>query len=173
MDSIQGPHNDHVAMYIGNDMFIEACPYFYNTEKKSWIGVVTTHIGTFHLWATNITFGILTNVTDEQRDNIVRWAVQQVGQPYQEVLFPINSDPSDKNDPSASQWYCSELIWAAYHHQGIEIGSPWGAVIVRYLLEDGHIIVTPYHPSGWWYPGIYVQWYGTCALDYILDIMTL
>jgi len=167
-----GPHNDHVAMYIGNDMFIEACPYFFDEEKGYWVGVVTTHMATFNLWAENITFGILSNVTDEQRNDAVSWAMNQWGQPYQESIFPNNANPNDEEDEKANHWYCSELIWAAYLNQGFDLNT-YLVVSPNSLLEDENIVLRENKSTGLWYPGMYVQWYGTCFFDYILDVILL
>jgi uncharacterized protein YycO len=161
-----GPHNDHVAMYIGNDMFIEACPYFYDGEKQAWIGVVTTHIGTFHLWAENITYGVLSNVTKEQREGAVSWALSQIGQPYQENIFPLNDDPTDTDDPASDQWFCSELVWAAYLHQGVELDEPSFTVTPSSILVNEHITLKEDEITGLWYPGMYIQWYVNCFFDY-------
>jgi uncharacterized protein YycO len=164
-----GPYNDHVALYIGNDMFIEACPYYYDTEEQAWIGVVTTHIGTFNLWATNISYGVLTNVTDEQREGAVAWAKNQLGQPYQETIFPRNMDPFDEDDPTSDHWFCSELIWAAYKHQGVHLEDSWMTVTPNSLLRDERIDIHMNEPLGFWYPGLYLQWYATCFFDYLLN----
>lgn len=164
-----GPSNDHVALYIGNDMFIEACPYHYNVEKQAWIGVVTTHIGTFNLWATNISYGVLTNVTDGQREGAVAWAKAQIGQPYQETIFPRNNDPFDEDDPTSDHWFCSELIWAAYYNQGVQLEDSWMTVTPNSLIRDEHITIHLNEPLGLWYPGLYFQWYVTCFFDFLLD----
>jgi len=168
-----GPHNDHVAMYIGNDMFIEACPYFYDEQRGSWIGVVPTHIGTFNLWAENITFGVLSNVTKSQREAAVTWAMEQIGQPYQEKIFPKNADPTDNADQNSDHWFCSELIWASYLHQDIDLQSSLFTVTPGSLSRDDDILLLENRATGLWYPGMYVQWYGTCLFDYILDIIIL
>jgi len=162
-----GPSNDHVALYIGNDMFIEACPYNYNDEKQAWIGVVTTHIGTFNLWATNISYGILTNVTEAQREGAVAWAKTQLGQPYQERIYPRNMDPFDEDDPTSDHWFCSELVWAAYLHQGVSLADSSMVVTPNSLIRDERIIIHMNEPSGFWYPGLYLQWYLTCFIDYM------
>jgi hypothetical protein len=167
-----GAHNDHVAMYIGNDVFVEACPYFYDGKKASWTGVVTTHMATFNLWAENITFGLLSNVTDEQRDAAVSWALDQLGQPYQDGIFPNNADPNDEHDEKADQWYCAELIWAAYLNQGVDLNT-YFIVSPNSLLEDDDIMLRENKVAGLWYPGMYVQWYGTCFFDYIFDVIYL
>lgn len=40
-----------------------------------------------------------------------------------------NSNPDDPNDPLSDKWYCTELIWAAYKNQGIELDGNDGPVL--------------------------------------------
>ena len=77
-------------------------------------------------WATNITFGHVTNATSEERENAVAWAKQQLGSPYQLGTSNPNPNPNDPNDNFSDCWYCSELVWAAYYNQDIKIYVSWG-----------------------------------------------
>lgn len=52
------------------------------------------------------------NISKEQIDAAIDWAISQLGKPYSLALWKNNSINN-------SDWYCSELIWAAYYHQGI------------------------------------------------------
>ena len=40
-----------------------------------------------------------------------------------------NADPYDPFDPLSDKWYCTELIWAAYKSQGIELDTTDGPVL--------------------------------------------
>ncbi len=42
---------------------------------------------------------------------------------YTGIFHIKNSNPNDPNDPLSDSWYCTELIWAAYYNQGINIES--------------------------------------------------
>lgn len=52
------------------------------------------------------------NATDEEIDGAISFVVNQLGKPYEIALWK-NADESNPD------WYCSELVWAAYYHQGI------------------------------------------------------
>jgi len=93
--------DDHVAMYIGNNKFIEANPYFYAPFQQEWFGVVITPYWLFKLWATNITFGYV-KADQEIRDAAVSWAKTQIGKPYGE-----------------NGYTCAELIFEAYKKQNL------------------------------------------------------
>jgi len=159
-DGTKGFSNDHCAMYIGNNRFIEASPYrsiFFGPYKNDKLGVVITPRFIFNLWGTNFTFGYVKNATEEQREGAIKWAKTQVGKPYQ-WAFPNkdnyqswhacpNPDGS-AYDPNGTKyyecypnyWYCSELVWAAYLSQSrdLDIGSGW----FKDEKDDGN-----YH---WW-----------------------
>lgn len=70
---MSGFSNDHAAMYIGRNRFIESIPYVYRPLRKNWLGVVITPYWFFKAWATNITFGHVTNTTTQDRKNAVKW----------------------------------------------------------------------------------------------------
>lgn len=89
-------------MYIGNNKFIESCPYYARSEPYRYTGVVITPYEVVLLWATNITFGTI-NTSQHIRDKAITWAKQQLGTPY----------------GGLDGLYCGELIWHAYDEQGL------------------------------------------------------
>lgn len=101
--SAKGYSNDHVLMYIGNNRFIESCPYFYNPLKSDWIGVVITPLIVLKVWATNFTYGRVAT-TQEIKNDAIRWAKTQRGTPY-----------------GTNGYYCGELISNAYNNAGIKL----------------------------------------------------
>lgn len=56
----------------------------------------------------------VSSATEEQRDRAVSFCIGQLGKDYS-LHTPKHSSPS------SSSWYCSELVWAAYKNQGIEL----------------------------------------------------
>jgi len=52
------------------------------------------------------------DVTYEQIEGALEFMIAQLGKPYEIALWK-NADASNPD------WYCSELIWAAYYNQGI------------------------------------------------------
>ncbi len=146
-----GYSNDHVAMYIGDNMFIESSPYHWDEDKQSWIGIVTTHIGLLNLWGNNFTYGVLNNVTDEERSNAINWALEKLGEPY-------------------SNLYCGELVYESYKNQDIDLCPNKYFVTPNSLIHSKQIKIIEEKNNGFWYPMLYIKWYSICLFDYIEDI---
>ena len=146
-----GFSNDHVAMYIGDNMFVESCPYYWNEDEQNWIGVVTTHIGLLNLWGNNITYGIINNATIEQRINAVDWALNKTGNSY-------------------SSLSCGELISQSYKNQNIDLRPNKYFAIPDSFIKSNQIIIIENENNGFWYPMLYIKWYSICLFDYIEDI---
>jgi uncharacterized protein YycO len=151
---VPGEANDHVAMYIGNSIFIEAnyygiekyleeinIFYFQNIFSNEKDGVRKTPFIVFWLWGTNFKIGKV-NTTNEIKMDAVTFALEQIGKPYQWVwsggderpIWHVNPNITDPENPffekynyqddiTIDRWYCSELVWAAYLHQGINIDA--------------------------------------------------
>lgn len=146
-----GYGNDHVAMYIGDNMFVESCPYHWDEDEHNWIGVVTSHIGLFNLWGDNITYGIINNATTNQKHNAVNWALDKLGDPY-------------------SYLNCGELITESYKNQDIDL-CPNKYFITPYsLIQSEQITIIENKNNGFWYPTMYLKFYFICLFDYIEDI---
>jgi len=57
------------------------------------------------------------DITSEQVDNAVDFAITQLGQPFLEIIKQYkNYNPEDENDPHSDEWYCTEIVWAAYYN---------------------------------------------------------
>ena len=113
------PGWDHIAMYTGDGLFIEAGNY-------PGTRVVTyAPLAFYLLWAEEIAYGKVVTAEEGQRLGAVEFAVEQLYLPYQDAYecWWANPDPDDPDDPYSDAWYCSELVWAAYWHQGINIDA--------------------------------------------------
>lgn len=130
--AIPGYSNDHVAIYLGHNYrdgsyFINACG----------LGVSYVTYDYFHVFLENFTFYNVTNANDPQIEEAIEWAEAQLGAKYQ-CFFPqlFNpywwyigmfelgqkcADPDNKSVKTADRFYCCELVWASYYHQGIDI----------------------------------------------------
>jgi len=139
---------DHVAMYMGNDEFIGTMPNLVTHVAEINI---SNYSNFFVLHCVHPTFARVVNVTAVQRQNAVTWALSRIGDLYQ------TWDPRKCADPNASlitadQWYCSEIVWAAYYHQGIDIDQngwkrdfPWffpifSSVSPQDIYDDNDVI---------------------------------
>ena len=96
-----GFSNDHCMMYIGNNKFIESCPYYYDQQHHRYYGVVITPYELIFLFATNITFASV-NTTQKIRNNAVDWAKNKLGTAY-----------------GNEGYFCAGLIWNAYYAKNI------------------------------------------------------
>lgn len=57
------------------------------------------------------------HANDTQKINAINFARKQVGKSFQMEVINKNYNPKDiNNDPYANEWYCSELMWAAYYN---------------------------------------------------------
>jgi hypothetical protein len=118
-----GPHSipgwDHVAMYVGDNLFVESVPT---------LGVRVASLSDFYAWAKDITYGFV-DATPAERNNAVAFVEGQIGEDYQyfNPLHPLESMVKDP-DPESTEWYCAELVWAAYYSVQIDIDcNGWAA----------------------------------------------
>jgi PKD repeat protein len=119
----------HAGMYIGNDTILES------TEK----GV---HISNISIWSfpqdTCVGVFRLLNITNQTRDNIVHWALGKKQLPYDLwsiLLYTKQIDcQSLMGEPLCNRYYCSELVWAAYLRNEIDLDPIFGAVLPRTVV---------------------------------------
>jgi len=113
----------HVGMYIGNDQVVEAL-------KGS--GVKITPLTNWSYPTKKCVEALRVKTTDEIRGKAVEFALRQEDKPYNLTLL-------SKNATEESSWYCSELVWAAYYNQGINIENGpdhWAITPTEILLDD-------------------------------------
>jgi len=102
-----GMSNDHIAIYIGDDQFVHA-KHFSKVEIKEYEYFQNNYVF--------LQFGYVKNASLSQKENAANWAKNQVGKRYQNVK-KISAKGIN------NRWYDSELIWSAYHEQGIDIDA--------------------------------------------------
>ena len=130
-----GFSNEHVAMYMGNNKIIHAMPFG---------GVRIVPFNFLNTWATNIVFASVDNTTESQRENAVKWAKSRLFKPYQfNPHWPSNPNPFDEYDKYSDCWTCSELIWAAYWNNGVNMtffdiykNSHYAVLAYNLLVDD-------------------------------------
>ncbi len=96
---------DTIAIYIGDNNFVYA-DRFFGVRVKDYSYFITKYY--------NPVLGYVQTANSTQKENAAQWAQSKVGQRYQK--FPTISKKGSDN-----RWYTSELIWAAYYNQGIDI----------------------------------------------------
>ena len=129
---IPGYSNDHTAIYLGHDY--KDGTYFINACGK---GVFIEDYDYFSSFLENFTYYRVKNADNSIIEKAITWAENQLGLKYQ-CFFPqlFNprwwyigmfelgekcADPNNKTVKTANRFYCSELVWASYYNQGIDI----------------------------------------------------
>ena len=96
------------------------------------------------------------NKTDEEweqiKNNAIQFAKEQKNKPYDWHWL------SKSSDPNSSSWYCSELVWAAYYNQGIDLefyDDPYDVVspvspAEIFLDDDTYVVNSHYEYQGGW-----------------------
>jgi uncharacterized protein YycO len=80
--------------------------------------------------------------SDADIQNAIDFAKSQEGKKFA-PLFDLdtftfhkkNSNPNDPDDPLSDAWYCTEIIWAAYDNQGIDIDSNKGSIVMPFDIH--------------------------------------
>lgn len=127
---------DYSTLQIG-DIVHESETVFFNTGHTAIISDVShasvygDYIQTIEAVGSGVSYGMLDDnrmvnfgvmilrvvgTTQNQRKNAVYFAEQQIGKPYSLNTLRLNTSIN------SSKWYCSELVYAAYHYAGIDIG---------------------------------------------------
>jgi uncharacterized protein YycO len=134
---IPGPHNEHGAIYVGNNMFVDA----------TYAGVKQRNYSHYCSLQKNFVFLRVKTANESQRNAAAAWAVSKIDSPYQYFfdfpLFGLKIANPNLSFPTAKAFYCMELLWASYYHQGIDIDQngwkiPWW-VIGDDILQDDDI----------------------------------
>ena len=148
------PGWDHCGIYTGNNEFIHASEYLNCVAKHD--------ISFFEPFDIQIAYGRVITSNYTQRINAVNFAESQIGKPY-------NSRELKDPNPNSNAWYCSELVWAAYLSQGIDLDrNGWNFPKYVTPLEicwDDDVEMYTYNELNNWYTGFYLSWF----INYILN----
>ena len=116
-DIIIGLYNDHVVLCVdntpGDELFIEACGSVRYSDLSDLNGQWDTFL-----------IARVKGIEPWQIDDAVEWARLRIGDPYQHWSLTewtvdkwhIAGDPDPDHFPLSGEWYCSELVWAAYYN---------------------------------------------------------
>ncbi len=118
-----GPYNEHSAIYIGNNTFVEANGAVRYRDYTS-----------FYILQKDLVFLRVKAANESQRRAAAAWAISKIGLAYQYFFerpwFGLKIACTDLPFPTADELYCMELLWGAYYVQGIDIDQngwrfPW------------------------------------------------
>jgi len=99
----------HVGIYIGNNEVVEA--------RVKPFGVVKRPVETWDNLESTTVCLLRVKCPSETRKEAALFAEGQLGKGWRPMLSWFGKHP----DEHSEFWYCSELIWAAYYNQGIDI----------------------------------------------------
>jgi hypothetical protein len=105
----------HTAMYVGDLNIDGQTKQTQEIESLFKKGVTNDDISTWDYPHRDNVYLIRVNTTDAIKENAVSFVANQLDKPYDWHWWQKSADP---NSPS---WYCSELDWAAYFNQGIDL----------------------------------------------------
>jgi len=170
---------DHVAIYIGNNEFYDAIPG----------GVGIRSLTDFISWDIEFCYGQVI-ATEEQKLQAIDFVYEQIGKPYQLAVFDLDLEDLLNLDIIASlinrnkdasigsaEWYCSELIWAAYLHctPPIEIDQDGDGldrpnwVWPSEISSDDNVEMYTYHEYNDYNLELFLDWLHDLILDYLED----
>ena len=102
----------HVGIYIGDGYVIEAQGDLKNKEESK---VKQNPITSWDYPKRKSVILLRVNISEEIKRKAVDFAMNQLDKNYD--FYWLQKNP----DPDAPSWYCSELVWAAYYNQGVNI----------------------------------------------------
>jgi len=134
---IPGPWS-HAGLYIGNDTVLESTSEGVHVSPlyPVWSYPNDTCDGVFRL----------SGLDDQTLENIVNWALTKTGAPYDFLsLIPPGFKQADCQDvnlkPLCYSYYCSELVWAAYYRNGIDLYPKY------FLVLPSALVTASYYPT--------------------------
>jgi len=156
---------DHVAMYIGNNKWVESIG-----EK----GVRITDFSE-NRWIGEYAYAYVKNANESIRLKAVEFAKKQLGESYDDLDFFKPCWNRLKNPCNDSDgWYCAELVWASYYNASngeIDIDlNGWGRprwVQTIDISSDDDVQFYPNWEGNWknkWNPGMFAR--------YLIQIIT-
>ena len=148
------PGWDHCGIYVGNNEFIHASAYLNCVIKQN--------ISLFEQFDIEIAYGKIITSNEEQRINAINFALGQIGKPY-------NAREAKNQSFDSKAGYCSELVWAAYYNQGIDIDKnacnfPY-YVGTSDICWDGDVEMYTDHELNHWHPGFFISW----SINYLIN----
>jgi parallel beta-helix repeat protein len=133
--SLAGLFWTHAGIYVGNDKVVEA-------RRDVDGGISDYYISDWDF--PNETYVSLLRVvsaSSEQRIAAAQWAFQQAKREGENKPIYTLNIVGKSYDPSEPNWYCSELVWAAYYNQDIDIDidDVEGVVVTRNSVSPDDI----------------------------------
>ena len=110
----------HIAIVEGKFWDSQHQQYYIRTIEAGIDGVVRGVFDDTRYIARGAKVHYVISATSSQKNGAVSFCVGQLGKPYG---LGIPFFTSCEYSSSTKDWYCSELVWAAYYNQGINING--------------------------------------------------
>ena len=104
----------HIAIVEGKYYSAEKKQYYVRLIEAIEQGVCRSVLVDQRVVDKTVTVYRVTGASNAQKNAAVSFCRSQLGKKY-------NCDLSHDTSASEKDWYCSELVWAAYKNQGIDI----------------------------------------------------
>jgi len=152
----------HTGLYIGDDWVIEAQGDPKHPKDAELSRVKRNNISSWD-YPNRKNVHLLRvkrpdNISEQEMQNKIDSAVQFVKDQYSPIAKPYDWYWTHKNSSvDAPSWYCSELVWASYFNQGIdlEFAPAYGAISpvspAEIFLDDDTYAINGHHEynGGW------------------------
>lgn len=104
----------HVAIVEGIFYSEAQQQYYIRIIESNLTGVVRSVLDDSRVDDSGVTVLRVSSANSTQKNNAVNFCIRQLGKNYS-LDFAKDSSENEKD------WYCSELVWAGYYNQGINI----------------------------------------------------
>lgn len=113
-------YSGHIAIIQGKYYDLGYGQFYLRTIEAGISGVVYGAFDDSRYDYRGINVYHVTDATDEQKKDAVNFCVDQLGKAY-DLSAVLWETGECKYSTDSKQWYCSELVWAAYYNQGINL----------------------------------------------------
>lgn len=109
----------HIAIVEGKFWDSSHSQYYIRTVEANGSGVVRGALDDDRKDERGTNIYYARSASSSQKNGAVSFCIGQIGKPYS-LEFPLTQCSYSS---STSNWYCSELVWAAYYNQGINFNG--------------------------------------------------
>lgn len=128
----------HIAIVEGKFWDSAHSQYYIRTVEANGEGVVRGVLDDDRKDERGTNIYYVRTASSSQKNGAVSFCIGQIGKPYS-LEFPLTQCSYSS---STSNWYCSELVWAAYYNQGINFNGssiPMNIYLPRDLAASSHL----------------------------------
>lgn len=126
----------HIAIVQGKYYDQDYLQYYIRTIEANPDGVVYGVLDDNRINNRGINIYYVSSANNSAITGAIEFCFNQIGKPYNyDGLFGAISH-CQVNGQSTSKWYCTELVWAAYYNQGINLYDVGGIPANIYMPAD-------------------------------------